>query len=139
MRRLLLIVMILLLPLRAWAGDTMATQMANLAGKVGVVTIEMVAADARIQMATADSDHHHQAQSKCHEASDVAAHSSTAGETSQSNPCQTCVACQVCHTLALSPTANGVSMPFAQPALRPEARASFTSANAALGQKPPIS
>ena len=140
MHRLMLIVMIFLLPLRAWAGDTMATQMANPTGKVGVIAIETVAADANFKSDAADFDHHDQVQPKCHESADLAAHSSSiAGDTPESNPCQTCVACQACHTLALSPSTDGNALPFAQPALRPEPLAAFTSADAALGQKPPIS
>jgi hypothetical protein len=52
--------------------------------------------------------------------------------------CGTCQACQACHTMALWPASVDVSTPFASPSLRPTSAAAFTSATAALGQKPPI-
>jgi hypothetical protein len=137
MRLIVLALMIVLLPLRGWAGDTMATQMASAA-----VAIETGAARTKKIAATASFDHKNQAfqttqaMPDCHE--QVASHQET-DQTANSDHCGTCQACQACHTVALSPSPLQISVSFTSPSLRPTNAAAFTSAAAALGQKPPIS
>ena len=146
MRFLVLILMIALLPLRALAGDVMATQMAGSA-----VAIEKRAARAHEMGATSTFDYQkqliqlveaHKAVPDCHEqaashhdAGDIAPSAST----QVNDHCNTCAACQACHTVALSPNAPGAIASFASPQLRQTSSAVFTSADAVLGQKPPIS
>jgi hypothetical protein len=140
MRHLVLALMILLLPLRGWAGDAMATQMASAA-----VAIESGAARTHEIEATATFDHQHpgfesaQAIPDCHGqmASHSDAHDNAAND--HAGTCQACQACQACHTFALSPSPVVVTNVFASPPLPPTPGAAFTSAAAALTQKPPIS
>jgi hypothetical protein len=134
MHHIILVIMIALLPLRGWAGDAMATQMASAA-----VAIEKGASRAHEMAATADFDHQKKVTPDCHEhlADPLAGHDTS--ETAASNDhCGTCQACQACHTVALSPSPLQVTASFTSPQLRPTNAAAFTSAAAALGQKPPI-
>ena len=136
MRYFVLALMIFLLPLRGWAGDVMATQMAGSA-----IAIEKVAA--RAHETGAKASFHHQKQAvnispavpDCHE--QVVSHSDTA-DTPTNDHCSTCAACQSCHTVALSPTSPGLATSFNRPQVRQVIASRFTSADAALGQKPPI-
>ena len=134
MRFLVIALMIVLLPLRSWAGDAMATQMAG-----SQIAIESGAANAHETSATATFDHQKQAKSDCHEAtpSPLDSHPSASHEPG-SNHCGNCVACQACHTVALLPALLKVPAELSSPQLQP-ARTVFTSAATALGQKPPIS
>jgi hypothetical protein len=136
MRQIIVVLMILLLPLRGWAGDAMATQMAST-----VITTESGVARAH-EMAVAASFAHHNQASKatqalpdCHE--QVAVHLEADKATNDHSG--TCQACEACHTVALSPSPLHVTASFTSSQLRPSKAAAFTSAAAALGQKPPIS
>jgi hypothetical protein len=137
MRHLVLALMIVLLPLRGWAGDAMVTQMASAA-----IATETEASSAHELVVTASFDHKNQtfaaAQAKpdCHD--QVASHQES-DQTTSDDHCGTCQACQACHTVALSPSSLEASTSFTSPTLRPTRAAAFTSAAAALGQKPPIS
>ena len=120
MRYLVVVLMILLLPLRGWTGDAMATHMASTA--VGL----------EAQVAAAD---------KTGTVADCAGHQ--AGEQTDSSVpksagVETCQACQACHTVALSASPTIAGVLFAAPTAPLAAAAQFTSADAALGQKPPI-
>lgn len=136
MRFLVLVVMIVLLPLRGWAGDAMATQMAS-----AEIAIESGAAGSHKTRATASFDHKNpvveslHAMPDCHE--QMASHGST-DNAANDDHCGTCQACQACHTVALSPSAMGMTLSFMSPLLRPTHASAFTSAASALGQKPPI-
>ena len=126
MRHLVLALMIVLLPLRGWAGDAMATQMASHA----------------IAIESASFDHQNQAldtPQAIHDCHEQAAGGLEADHTANNDHCGTCQACQACHTVALSPSALKITTSFTSPHLRPVKVAAFTSAAAALGQKPPIS
>ncbi len=137
MHRLALILMIVLLPLRGWAGDAMVMQMAS-----AEAAIESGAARAHEMGATESFVHQNQvfsatqAQPDCHE--QLAGQSET-NEASNNDHNGTCQACQACHTVALSPSPLEVTTCFTPPQLRPARAAAFTSAATALGQKPPIS
>lgn len=133
MRYLVVLLMIVLLPLRGWAGDSMATQMAS-----SQIAIESGAAHAHETRATANFDHQNQVKPDCHEVMSGQVDSGEiASNTADSSHCGTCQACQACHTVALLPVALDVAAGLNSPHLRPTSRA-FTSAAAALGQKPPI-
>ena len=126
MRHLVLALMIVLLPLRGWAGDVMAVEMASTA-----IAASASAAGTHEITAQAMPDCHDQAAS--HSEADKAVNSDHCGT------CQACQACQACHTVAVSPSPLEVAVSFASPQLHTTHAAAFTSAAAALGQKPPIS
>ena len=137
MRRFVLAFMIVLLPLRGWAGDVMAVEIASM-----VVATKSGAARTHEIGANATFDHQNRALGTpqtlpdCHE--QLAGHPEPS-KAANNDHCGTCQACQACHTVALSPSSLGVTASFASPQLRPARAAAFTSASAALGQKPPIS
>lgn len=136
MRYFVLALMIFLLPLRGWAGDVMAIQMAGSAG-----AIEKSATRTHKAGVKASFDDQKQvanilpAVPDCHDL--LASHSGTT-DTPINDHCSTCAACQSCHTVALSPTSPGPVTSFSQPQVRQANAARFTSADAALDQKPPI-
>ena len=136
MRHIVLALMIALLPLRGWAGDVMATQMAGSA-----LAIEKGAARAHETGAKVSFHQEKQvinispAVPDCHEQG--VSHSDTT-DTSTNDHCSTCAACQSCHTVALSPASPGLATSFNRPQVRQVIASRFTSADAALGQKPPI-
>lgn len=136
MRFLVFVLMIVLLLLRGWAGDAMATQMAS-----AVIAIESGAASAHKIRATASFDHENQAVESLHAMPDCHEQMTSHGSTDNAandDHCGTCQACQACHTVALSPSAMDVTLSFLSPLLRPTHASAFTSAASALGQKPPI-
>ena len=141
MRHLILALMIALLPLRGWAGDVMATQMAASVVFIEAVAIETGASDTHETGGKASFIHHKQmvessdVATVCHE--QLVSHPDTANA-SNSEHCTTCPACQVCHTVALSPSSLNVTISFASPQLGQSSASIFTSADTALGQKPPI-
>ena len=141
MRHIVLALMIALLPLRGWAGDVMATQMAASAISIEAVVIKTAAVNA-LEMGEQGSFAHQKqnfessnAPSDCHE--QLGVHSDTVNA-SNSEHCATCPACQVCHTVALSPPSLNVTISFTSPQAGPTSASTFTSADTALGQKPPI-
>jgi hypothetical protein len=137
MRYLVVALMIVLLPLRGWAADTMATKMAS-----SVVAIESESAGANIAKVAAESDHKNQASETPHAAPDC--HEQMAGHpdaenAANSDHCGTCQACQACHSVALSASLSDVTTAFTSHHLSVTRAFAFTSAAPALGQKPPIS
>ena len=144
-RYLIVALIVVLLPLRSWAGDVMATQMASSAVAT-VIAIEKGAANAHKTGAKTYFDHRTQAvhtaiaTPDCHEngLTTQAAEGVSEKASNAAGHCSTCIACQVCHTVALMSTLPAVTIPFAPPQLRQSSSAIFTSADAALGQKPPI-
>ena len=160
MRHLVLALMIALLPLRGWVGDAMATTMATAATTATPIETfatkksspdidpTVVAVSADLTGATSALDHKntssepHQAMPDCHgqlaSQSDTDASASDDLASSSHDSCQSCLSCQACHTVALSPSALDVIASFASPTLRSAPAATFTSATTALGQKPPI-
>ena len=137
MRRLVLALMIVLLPLRGWAGDVMAVEMASMA-----IATKSEAVRAPEIGVTAAFDQQNRALGTTQTLPDC--HVQLAGhpelsKSANNDHCGTCQACQACHTVALSPSSLDVTVSFASPQLRPARAAAFTSASAVLGQKPPIS
>lgn len=135
MRHLILAIMIVLLPLRGWVGDAMATQMAadsaSSTSQHHQVATEVIAAHAHDTGAAGHFDHENALQT----AHDCAVQTADTA----SGHCGSCQICQVCHTVALSPPTAGLNMTFDAPLLPPTSATLFTSAQAALGKKPPIS
>ncbi len=123
MRVVLLALLIAMLPLRSWAGDAMAIQMATAPGltaTVGVSASESTHVDC-LERTEMGSDSTPQDQ-----ATDAIGH------------CNTCSACQACSAVAYvipETTLALVPLPHSVPSC---SAAHFTSADRALGQKPPI-
>ena len=154
MRRFMLALMILLLPLRGWMGDAMGTEMGarHMAGPLGntFVAMKTIATYAHETAATGHFHHDMAAPQATEPSRSVrAAHDCTghgAQEVSRANDadasadsCGTCQACQACHTVALSQRPMGMTAVFSPLMLPTLPAARFASADAALGQKPPIS
>lgn len=147
MRHLIFALMIALLPLRGWVGDAMATQMA-----ASHAQHQHRQAEAPEQSATktiAASAHHmgpggHSGHEEVTAEATLAMHD-CAGQTPDSAThagdagCESCAACQACHTVALSLATPDHSPVFNARSLPHPAPDRFASADAALGQKPPIS
>lgn len=133
MRRVLYVVLILLLPLRAWVGDAMATQMA-------------VPAPVSLETSAGPSYHGDQAASPAHGHLQSAAVQSTAGDCAghaQADQgdmahCATCAMCQTCHTLAVLHPDAVPDAGLAIAALPQRAVHRFTSADRAPALKPPV-
>lgn len=127
MRHLLLVLMIALMPMRGWAGDLMAVEMAT--QRVAVTDGNAAAASAL----HADCAGH--------------SHAETAAATDSAEPqdvhagahCNTCIACQVCSSTALVVQTGLTSVSTVSHGVPPIAGAAFTSAEPAPGFKPPIS
>jgi hypothetical protein len=161
MRFLVLALMIALLPLRGWAGEVMATEMASSqlvrtyeeANKRSDSATEFVAAHAHKQgisatfegqktafEASKEQFEGNQPESvsmhdcEGHAKADVGAPADARGDS-----CSSCQICQVCHTVALSTAAVNLTPTFSSRTLPRPAAAQFASATSALGQKPPIS
>lgn len=154
MRLLFLILMIALLPLRGWAGEVMATEMAS-----SQMTKTHLQRESAMKSGAAHAYNHWSAavfegqkaaievQKLVFEAKDTptaAMHDCEGHATADaSGPvdghCDSCSACQACHSVALSPAVVSLSLGFSSPCLPRRAAAHFASAAAALGQKPPIS
>ena len=120
MHYLIVALMIFLLPLRGWTGDAMATHMA-----VTAVSSESGANHIHEKSALTDCAGHQGGGQ-----ADSSVSNSAHGET--------CQACQACHTVALSSSTAVDNVLFVPPSPPLVTVAQFTSADTALGQKPPI-
>jgi len=140
MRHFFLILMIALLPLRGWVSDAMATDMAAAgAQQTQQVTAKSMAA-ALHESAEEATLHLQTAMTQAAPAAADCADHALGGEAHAPDAhCDSCSACQACHTVALSPEAAAVAVIFDLRTLPRAAVAQFASAEAAPGQKPPIS
>ena len=149
MRHWILAFMILLLPLRGWMGDAMATDMAismaaGAAGTMKTMTSsaqetslnEHFAYQTLAQPAPAPTA---QALPDCTGHASSQASPSLASHNAQHEHCKPCQSCQACHTVAVSSSLPDAHGAFTAPAIPRATAVEFTSAHAALGQKPPIS
>ena len=125
MRRLIFILMILLLPLRGWMGEAMATTMA-----VDEITINLIASKAINTPVTVDT-------SLKNDMSNCDMHKLAPEDDSSSQ--SSCTACQACNAAGtLTSTVQTISIVTVRNE-QPQAFASqFASASVALDQKPPI-
>jgi hypothetical protein len=154
MRFFVLALMIALLPLRGWAGEVMATEMAS--SQISHQheqldnAIELVAGHAHKQVVSATFEGQKAAfevQKPPLEAKDTqsaAMHDCEGhGKADETAPadghCDLCAACQACHTVALSTAAVSLNLTFSSRTLPRPAATHFASATSALSQKPPIS
>ncbi len=138
MRHLFLIIMIALLPLRGWVSDAMATGMVT-AQVQQMVATNTVATSARAAGVKAHHDAEIVVTGASQAPSDCSGHASGGDDHADDTHCSTCSVCQACHTVALSPAAAEVTTAFNPRTLPHAVVAPFASAEAALGQKPPIS
>ena len=141
MRRFLVVLMILLLPLRGLIGDAMATQM----------SVPAVLAQAAV--VAGSNGHHHAVEiaAQSHPDGTKSAGSSAAhdcfdhaGAGHSSSPgvpqCPSCPTCQACNIVALSTPLSMASLVLPVPIEKQQSAVSrFTSADRALSLKPPIS
>ena len=140
MRHIIVALMIALLPLRAWVGDAMATEMASGAPAHTQIATEKVASSAHSARALVAFDHKSSVQTPAEAAADCAGHGTHAPATDVAAAhCESCSACQACHIVALSPLVTHTDSFYKPPTLTHAPAAQFASAVAALGQKPPIS
>lgn len=143
MRPLFFVLMIALLLLRGWVGDAMANGMALAPLQPSHPASELrqlatkTAATAAIH--TTDEAAHPTAHPAAPEAAPDCAGHATANDDAASTHCQTCDACQACHSMALTPPAASPSTAFGPRTQPPAQAARFASADPASGQKPPIS
>lgn len=135
MRVLLLALMIALLPVRGWVGDAMATGMAAGQLQYQPEAAKSIASHAHETGMQAHFNHEAAAQA----VTDCASHAAGGTSHTADTHCGSCSVCQACQTVALSTMAPDLT-PVVHRFTRPRAVApQFASAEAALGQKPPIS
>jgi len=144
MRMMLIIVMMALAPLRAWAGDAMAIGMA--AAQVAVTAPAtsqpaLVAAAAARSSGQVDTDISAHADCAGHGAIEVAAvqDSDASQDDAASIHCPTCSFCQVCSSPGLATTGSLTGTIRFVHAVPLTGGTHFTSAERAPGFKPPIS
>ena len=125
MRRLILILMLVLLPLRGWVGEAMAMEM--LAQQA--VAIENIATNAR--HTSVDDTFGTEIKADCHGAAEALDPGTSA--------CGTCQLCQICHTVAAPAPFFALPAPWLPHAQPTTGLARFASAPAAFALKPPIS
>lgn len=154
MRRIFLVLMIVLLPLRGWVGDVMAVEMASQSSNA----TESVANYASHTRATAKFDGKYtplahvecpgHAATALESAADWTGGTALAGvvdagdattDGAAKGKCNTCGACQLCHTVALANTVAARLADFTPDTLPSIGSTRFASALTALSQKPPIS
>lgn len=154
MRVFLFVLMVVLMPLRGWVSDAMATSMA--AAEVAssahsAMAIKNIASKAenigangvfylKNKVTTGHQLHQSQISGDLHAAAtDCAGHSDALDLTAGGEACGTCAACVACQLSAiqLSPAISQASS-LPRPALLLALR-DYSSADMALGQKPPIS
>jgi hypothetical protein len=144
MRHFFLILMIALLPLRSWAGDIMAMEMAS--QHLNAITLIAETTDdtwvnghfgsqtsAETARSTADCPGH------VAMAPQESPGAVDAVDSAPNGHCSTCGVCQICHTVALASATLWLAQSFATSSLLPFGSSRFTSALPALGLKPPIS
>jgi hypothetical protein len=130
MRVLIIVLLLVLTPLRGWAADSMAVQMATqgMGEHTEAQASEANVADPSIHCAGM-ADHH----------ADALAADGDEDVAQGGEPCNNCAACQVCATVALI-TPSLVSTASPQVHHLPwAALPTFSSAELAPSQKPPIS
>jgi hypothetical protein len=148
MRRIFIILMIALLPLRGWAGVVMAAEMsANMVMQYSNA-INLVASPAYPERVTATFNGENEAKKQPECPGHAAQHagpesaSATAHESHLTTPnshCDNCGTCQVCNSVALSSGTGFQPAVLPPPSITPAAGFSFASALLAAGLKPPIS
>jgi len=140
MRHLFLILMIALLPLRGWVSDAMATGMGVVqAQNQQQSAVKLIAAHTHELGAQAHFDTETAVAESGQPSADCSSHAFVEKAHSADAHCDSCVVCQVCHTVALSPMAASLTAAFSLHTSPNAFGVQFASADSALGQKPPIS
>jgi len=124
MRRWLVLLLVLMLPLRAWLGEAMAGEMLHLPAAVAAVH------------ATEAGPHAHGPHADCAEHAHASAAPSDAHPAFDGD-CRTCASCQACSAVALAaplPVRTATSFSHPRPLAVPLA---FSSAEPHLAYKPP--
>ena len=152
-RLLLVSLMITMLPMRGWAGDVMATEMASSqiqrVHQQAEFTIKLIAASQINTLAKGDvhggkPSFELQKQSsiavvpKAMAGHDCDGHVASTPTVLADAQCDSCPTCQACGTVALSAAVVDLTVTFSSRALPRPVATQFASAIAALGQKPPI-
>lgn len=119
MRRWFVLLMIVLLPVRGWAGDFMGIQMA-LAGATPVA-------------------HEMPADCPMHASADMGAHHGGGDDKADDGPGSNCTSCQLCTPVAQSPAAPQLLTHAPARSAPASARSEFVSASLAPAVEPPIS
>lgn len=135
MRRLILFFMIALLAVRGWAGTVMSVEMSvqglraapAMVAQVNVGESVKASDAAAVAHGRADCPDHAAMQADAHEASNTGSH------------CNTCVACQICHTVALTGITPVKLAPVGAHSPIVSGGTRFSSAALPSGFKPPIS
>lgn len=128
MRLLVLALMIALLPLRSWAGDVMAVE----------VAAQALDGPAPAGLAAMDNCHQDPGQAAGHAMDHGAAPAQTQGEHTSAD-CGTCTSCQICHSVALTALLPHALAPVLPAAAPRSSQPRYASAAPAPGYKPPIS
>ena len=146
MRFLLLVLLTTLLLLRGWVGDAMATEMAVGQLRFHAITSKIIAAHPH-EAGASEHSHHEVGASEAFMSAHATQAAHHCAEPSSSDPaskaasadCGSCAFCQACNTVALSHATPELRTGLTQCSLPHSAAIQFASAEAALGQKPPIS
>lgn len=130
MRRWLLVFLVLLLPLRGWVGEAMAGQVLH----ERMAQVQVADAGGHAHRGQPVRHHHHDGDGASHAHHGLVAPGDAA---TAHGDCGTCASCQVCSSVALSPSVPVIAAGgFSQP--RPETpQRAYTSAEALLAFKPP--
>lgn len=152
MRRFIFILMIVLLPLRSWAGEAMATQMASMQLQptqssnlnTSKIATDLIAAKSYNTPDTSVFSHKNSTSSKTMPSgmsADCALRMSPNAElnteTANEAPDSVCVDCHACHTIALTEPVHILSTPTFSFAFERSATSYFASADLLPSQKPP--
>lgn len=129
MRHWLLVFMVLLLPLRGMVGDAMAGQMLQQHAAAAVAMPEHAGHHAAAPALPGHDCAGHQAQAQPTEAADAQA----------PGDCPTCASCQVCSSVALSPTGYAPGRLRASQPAPDTVQPAYPSAEPVLAFKPPRS
>lgn len=129
MRRLFLVLLIALLPIRGWVGDAMAGQM--IGQHLAATSIAAVAVDEQ----TASLPGH----DGCAGHAGATQAPAEAPSTDINADCGTCTSCQVCHSVVIAPPSVDSGISPVQHRVAAQSGMRFASAEPARGFKPPIS
>lgn len=153
MRRFVFILMLVLLPLRSWAGEAMATQMASIQlaqaqsshFNTSKIATNFIADKTHNTPATVVFIHQNSTSSKdatsgmsadC--ALRMSAKAEAETETASGASDNFCADCHACHTIALAEPVHILSTPTFNFAFERPAASYFANADLLLSQKPPI-
>lgn len=152
MRCLLFVLMLALLPLRGWLGDSMATQMAvaelqavaapDRTPHTASHAMNNIAVPASKPRATVGFDAENDLKALLAADSHCAGHADSANQpddADDANSCQPCSTCGACHGASITAFGARPLPPLPMVALASSPSAAFWSADALLSQKPPIS